>query len=227
MAAGEWDVPALIRPQLRDRVTAGRPEFMAPMLATLTTSSFTDSSWIFERKLDGVRAVVVRGPGGTRLYSRTRNPMNAPYPELVEALDQLAPAGMVADAEIVAFDGEQTSFSQLQARIGLTDPARARASGVEVFVYLFDLLVLGGHDLTGLPLRERKHILAEVIDFGGPVRLSEHRDTDGQAYLRDACARGWEGLIAKRGDSIYRSGQRSKDWLKLKCRSRCLLERGW
>ena len=95
--------------------------------------------------------------------------------------------------EAVFLEGVRQLVVKLRRSRGLSDPARARASGVEVFIYLFDLLVLGGHDLTGLPLYERKRILAEVIDFGGPARLSEHRDTDGQAYLRDACAQAWEG----------------------------------
>jgi ATP-dependent DNA ligase len=151
------------------------------------------------------------------LYSRNHKPMNAPYPEIAEALDVQAPDGMVADGEIVAFDGEQTSFSTLQARIGLSDPNRARATGVPVILYLFDLLVLDGYDLTGLPLRERKRLLSEAVEFADPIRFSEHRDTDGQAYLKQACASGWEGLIAKRAEATYHPGARSKDWLKFKC----------
>ena len=228
MVSGEVDVAALVGPERAGRLRVGQAEFMAPMLATFTATSFSDPDWVFERKLDGVRVLVVRGQSGTRLYSRTRKPMNAPYPELVEALDVVAPAGMVADGEIVAFDGEQTSFSRLQARIGLSDPARARASGVEVFVYLFDLLAVGGHDLTGLTLLERKRVLAAVVEFGDPVRLSEHRVTDGREYLREACGRGWEGLIAKRAVSTYWPGQRSKDWLKFKCvREQELIIGGW
>jgi bifunctional non-homologous end joining protein LigD len=61
-------------------------------------------------------------------------------------------------------------------------------------------LVLQGQDVTRLPLRERKRLLAETVDFTDPIRLSEHRDTDGETYLREACQRGWEGLIAKRAD---------------------------
>jgi bifunctional non-homologous end joining protein LigD len=77
--------------------------------------------------------------------------MNAPYPEIAEALDVQAPEGMVADGEIVAFDGEQTSFSMLQARIGFSDPNRARATGVPVILYVFDMLVLGGSLMSSTP----------------------------------------------------------------------------
>jgi DNA ligase D-like protein (predicted ligase) len=204
------DERALLRP-------AAEPEFVAPMLATLTATYFSDPRWLFERKLDGVRAVVVRRAGGTQLFSRNHKPMSSTYPELVEALDALAPAGVVADGEVVAFDGEQTSFSRLQARLGLTDARRAVATGVPVFLYLFDLLAADGHDLTRLPLRTRKRLLRAAVDFADPLRYSEHQDTEGEKLLRYACAAGWEGLIAKRADARYHPGRRSEDWLKFKC----------
>jgi DNA ligase D-like protein (predicted ligase) len=195
----------------------GAAQFVSPMLATLTDRYFSDEGWIFERKFDGVRAVVVRGEGGTALYSRNRKPMSSTYPELVRALDAGAPPGLVADGEVVAFDGEQTSFSRLQARLGLTDVKRALAADVPVFLYLFDLLALDGYDLTGLPLRTRKRLLRDAVESTDPLRYSVHRDTDGEEYLHEACASGWEGLIAKRADAVYRPGRRSDTWLKFKC----------
>lgn len=187
-----------------------------PMLATLTDRPFSDPTWIYERKLDGVRAVVLREDGRTRLLSRTHKSMATSYPELVEALDAQAPDGVVLDGEIVAFEGQQTSFSRLQSRIGLTDPQRALATGVPVYLYLFDILAAGGYDLTRLPLRARKRVLQTTVGFADPVRFSAHRNADGEQYLRHACAQGWEGLIAKRADSRYQPG-RSRDWLKFKC----------
>jgi bifunctional non-homologous end joining protein LigD len=194
--------------------TAG---FIAPMLATLTQDRFTDPGWIFERKLDGVRAVAVRDANDTSLWSRNEKRMDGTYPEIVEALAARAPADTVLDGEVVAFDGAQTSFARLQGRIGLHDPDDARATGIPVFLYLFDVLVLEGRDVTALPLRERKRLLRDAVDFGGALRMSTHRNTEGEAYLREACRRGWEGLVAKRADAPYRPGHRSPDWLKLKC----------
>jgi bifunctional non-homologous end joining protein LigD len=210
-------VDELLEPEAQALLRPAKPDFLRPMLATLTTDYFSDPDWLFERKLDGVRAVAVRGPLGTALHSRNHNPMTKTYPELVEALDASAPEGMVADGEIVAFDGNQTSFSRLQGRLGITDPRRARATGIAVYLYLFDLLVLDGYDLTGLALRDRKRILRAAVRFADPLRFSVHRNTDGERYLREACTWGWEGLIAKRADSVYRPGRRSDDWLKFKC----------
>jgi bifunctional non-homologous end joining protein LigD len=152
--------------------------------------------------------------------------MTRTYPELVEALGR--GSALVADGEIVAFDGAQTSFSKLQARLGLTDPERARATGVAVFLYLFDVMVVEGCDVTRLPLRTRKKLLRRAVRFEDPIRLSTHRNTEGEAFLEQACARGWEGLIAKREDAVYRPGKRSDAWLKFKCvREQELVVGGW
>jgi DNA ligase D-like protein (predicted ligase) len=193
-----------------------QPEWTAPMLAVLTDKRFSDPAWVFERKLDGERCLAFRRGQSVRLLSRTRQLLNDTYPELVGSLESQASDDFIVDGEIVAFQDGRTSFERLQRRIQLRDPERALHSGVAVFYYLFDLLHLDGYDTTGLPLRDRKRLLRSAIDFGGPLRLLPHRNTDGEALYRDACRRGWEGLIAKRADSVYQH-RRSEDWLKLKC----------
>jgi bifunctional non-homologous end joining protein LigD len=195
---------------------AGRAGWREPMLATLTEQRFSDPNWIFERKLDGVRAIAARDGGEPTLWSRNHMSLDRSYPELIAALEKHGESRFVADGEIVAFDGEQTSFARLQARIHLTDPDRIRQTGVEVYFYLFDLLVIGEYDLTRLPQRARKRILRRAFGFDDPLRFSSHRNTDGEEFHRQACANGWEGLIAKHAGSSYRSG-RSTDWLKFKC----------
>lgn len=185
------------------------------MKAKLTDRRFSDPAWLFERKLDGVRALVHKHGAEVRLVSRTGRALTA-YPELTEALAGDPAEDFVADGEIVAFDGAQTSFARLQGRMQLQDPEQARRSGIPVFIYLFDLLRLSGHDLTRLPLRARKSLLRRALSFEGPVRFTAHRNEHGEAFFAEACAKGWEGLIAKRADSPY-VHERSGDWLKLKC----------
>jgi DNA ligase D-like protein (predicted ligase) len=192
--------------------------FRKPMLATLTDRRFSSPAWLFERKLDGVRAIVCADGGPPHLWSRTERAMDANYPELVAELAERAPQRFVADGEIVAFDRGRTSFLKLQNRIHLEHPSDEDIAAVPLHLYLFDLLVIGDVDITGIPLRDRKRLLRQTFDFGGPLRLSTHRNGDGEEYLRQACRRGWEGLIAKRADAPYRSG-RSADWLKFKCQS--------
>jgi bifunctional non-homologous end joining protein LigD len=192
------------------------PGWREPTLATLTDKRFSDDDWIFERKLDGVRAIASRDGDTPTLWSRNKKVMNTAYPEIAEALAARGGPRFVADGEIVAFDGARTSFAKLQPRMHLTDPARARGTGIQVFYYLFDLLYFDEYDTTTLPLRQRKKLLRDAFDFADPLRLSNHRNGDGEAYFKVACERGWEGLIAKRANAPYRHG-RTPDWLKFKC----------
>ncbi|WP_093414516.1 non-homologous end-joining DNA ligase [Saccharopolyspora flava] len=187
-----------------------------PALATLTRHEFSDENWIYERKLDGVRLIAGADGGEPQLWSRNRKRVDASYPEIAEALAAQGAPSFVVDGEVVAFEGDRTSFARLQKRMHLTDPAVARRTGVAVFYYVFDLIAFGGVDLTRLPLRTRKRLLRECFEFADPLRLSAHRNGDGVDFLAQACARGWEGLIAKRADQPYRSG-RGRDWLKFKC----------
>ena len=186
------------------------------MKAVLADQPFSDPNWIFERKLDGVRCLAFREGKTVRLLSRTGREMNGSYPELVEALERERCDDFVVDGEVVAFDGAVTSFSRLQRRMQLSDPAAARRTGVPVFLYVFDLLRHEGEDLRGLPLRERKSRLRRALSFHGPVRFTPHRNERGEELFGEACEKGLEGVIAKRADSPYRSS-RSRDWLKLKC----------
>jgi bifunctional non-homologous end joining protein LigD len=211
------DLLAKLSPEERALVRAQRhPDWTQPMLATLTDRRFSDRDWIFERKLDGERALAFRDGQRVRFMSRNRKDLYAAYPEVVEALAGQPALDVVLDGEVVAFDRGQTSFARLQGRMHLRDPDRARRSGITVFYYTFDLLHLKGHDLTRLPLRRRKALLRQCIHFAGPLRFMTHRAEHGERYHREACAKGWEGLIAKRASAPYTAG-RSPDWLKFKC----------
>jgi DNA ligase D-like protein (predicted ligase) len=207
------DLPDEERSQLR---RSGMPQWTGPMLATLTDERFSSSDWLYERKLDGERCLVFRDGRSARLLSRNRKRLDDSYPELVDALEAQPDARFVADGEIVAFEGSTTSFARLQDRMRIDDPERARQSGVKVYYYLFDLLHLDGYDLTGLPLRRRKALLRRLLDFEQPLRFTVHRNGEGEAYYRQACKKGWEGIIAKRADAGY-AHSRSRDWLKFKC----------
>ena len=194
-----------------------QPSWIPPMLATLTETLPTQGKWVYEPKLDGVRALIYGTGGAVRIFSRNRKPLNGAYPELVEALETAIRGDAVLDGEIVAFDERgETSFARLQQRMQLRDPVRARRSQVPIYLYLFDCLFYEGVDLTGLPLVDRKAVLRDVVWFDDPIRFTPHRTTGSAAMLRDACARGAEGILAKRADSRYVSA-RSADWLKLKC----------
>jgi bifunctional non-homologous end joining protein LigD len=192
---------------------------MEPMLATLTDRRFSDENWIYERKLDGERCLAYRSPDGVRLMSRNRKNLNLQYPEVVDVLGKTKSDSFVLDGEVVAFDDGVSSFSRLQQRMHVEDPDRVQQSSVPIFYYVFDLLYLDGYDLTQLPLRERKRMLKQAFTFHDPLRFVQHRNQEGEAYFKEACAKGWEGIIAKDARAPYVRG-RSQDWLKFKCVNR-------
>jgi bifunctional non-homologous end joining protein LigD len=194
------------------------PDWVDPELATLTRERFSRPEWIFERKLDGERCLAFGEGGQIRLLTRNRKSANAAYPELVEALAAQSADGFVVDGEVVSFEGTETSFSRLQQRIHVGHPSPELRARIPVYYYLFDIMYSDGTDLRARPLSERKEVLRRQLSFGGPLRFTEHRDTDGERYFEQACKDGWEGLIAKRLAAPYQAG-RSRDWLKFKCQA--------
>jgi bifunctional non-homologous end joining protein LigD len=191
---------ALVRP-------APAPTAANAMKAVLTDERFSDPDWIFERKLDGIRCIAIRSGKRVRLLSRNDLSLNGRYPELVTALEAERCDRFAIDGEVVAFDGAQTSFARLAER---------GHRAVPVFLYVFDVVWLEGHDVRDLPLRARKRLLRDALSFEDGVRLTRYRNETGEALYEEACRKGWEGVIAKRADSPYRT-TRSKDWLKFKC----------
>ncbi len=211
------------RDSLEQESPPKRPE---PMLAVLTDETFSDPAWIFERKMDGERVLAVLAEGEVRLVSRNGKKVTGSYPDLADALDEMwaevregSRPAMVLDGEVVAFSHGVTSFSRLQERMQIKDPEAARESPVKVYFYLFDLLHLDGFSVRRLSLRTRKRLLQSTLTFGDPVRFTLHRNEDGEAFHREACDKGWEGIMAKRADAPY-EGTRSRNWLKFKCVNR-------
>ncbi len=194
---------------------------LVPMLCALEGAALDDPARLYELKLDGVRIVAdKRGPQVALRY-RNGRAATASYAEVARAVALLPAADAVLDGEIVTFDAEgRPSFERLAPRIHAQRPLdieHARAS-VPVVYLVFDLLALGGRDLTSLPLLERKRILAQLVRGRGLVRMLDHIEGDGTA-LYDLCRRErLEGVVAKRMQSPYRPGpRRSTDWVKLKC----------
>src|SRR4029077_17812244 len=115
------------------------------------------------------------------------------------------------DGEIVALEGDVSSFSKLQLRMQVRHPSEELRRRIPVFMYIFDLLHLDDYDTRQLPLFSRKAMLRKAINYKDPVRFTEHRETEGEAYSREACGKRWEGIIAKYAESIYVS-KRARDW---------------
>ena len=193
-----------------------QPSSISPMLAKLTHDHFSDENWLYERKWDGERALLLVNNNKITLQSRNKKELSNKYPEIIEACEKQKLPNLIADGEIVAFDGSISSFSKLQGRMQLEDPDEIKNTNVTIYYYLFDLVYLDNYSLEDLPLRERKNILKNVISYEDPLRYTTHRNEEGKSYLDEACRKGWEGIIAKDANSKY-VHTRSSKWLKFKC----------
>jgi bifunctional non-homologous end joining protein LigD len=162
------------------------PEWIVPMAATLTQERFTGPEWIFERKYDGIRLLAFRQGPDVRLFSRNHLPQNCP--PIAKAIASLPPADLILDGELTWRD----SF---------------------LAYHVFDVPWFDGRDVTRLPLDQRRDLL-ETLPFRPPLHRVELL-TDPKPWER-ACRDGWEGVIAKRRDSLYEH-RRSPHWLKMKC----------
>ena len=210
------------------------------MLASLADAPLDDPHFVYEPKYDGIRAIAEIEPkGDVRLWSRLGNEKTRQFPEIAAALSRWAAKRkdpLVLDGEIVALDekGEPTGFQKLQGRIHLNDggvaapssrPSRPSSpsrlpspSSPTVAFIAFDILREGRTDLRDRPLMERRAVLERVFGrTGSPLlRMSSVVRGDARALYKEALARGWEGLIAKHADSLYKSGKRTPDWRKMK-----------
>jgi len=192
-----------------------QPEWIKPMLATLTDDPFSDNDWIYERKFDGERCIVVKNGKSVKLLSRNKKNLTDTYPEIQDAVKNQN-GSFIIDGEIVAFKKNVKSFERLQERMKIKDRNEAKYSNVKVYFYIFDLMFTEGYDLRKLTLTDRKRILKQKIKFNDPLRFTIHRNKNGEKYLKEACRKKWEGLIAKDMNGTYVSS-RSKKWLKFKC----------
>jgi bifunctional non-homologous end joining protein LigD len=211
-----------VRPsELRGARQASFPTSWEPMQAALRDRPFDDARWRFEPKLDGMRLLGLLRDGQVQLQSRRGLEISARFPGIARALERQPATTLVIDGEVVALDERGTpSFELLQERMhltGATDVAQAEVR-VPVIYYVFDLLYLDGLDLRSVPLEDRVETLARVLLPTPQVRLVEEFEADGETAFEVARQHGLEGIMAKRRDSVYESGRRSRAWVKVKTR---------
>lgn len=181
----------------------------------------TGDGWVYEIKWDGMRVLTDVSPDGVRAWSANGRDATASFPELDALSPALAPLDALLDGEVVALDdGGRPSFGRLQGRMHVSSRQESlrRAADIPVAYVVFDLLRLGGHDLTGRPWHERRRLLDQIADELPPgVEVAQVYD-DGAALLDAADKRGLEGVVAKRTDAAYVPGGRSRSWVKVKVR---------
>lgn len=191
------------------QLPTARLEFIAPMLARLVDHVPSGPGWLYEIKLDGYRALVMKKRRTLSLFSRRGNSLNATFPTILHAFSFL-PEDTIVDGELVVLDDEgRPAFSALQ---------NSRFTPQSLYFYVFDLIAFRKKDVRRLPLVERRGLLEDYALKGmrDPVRLSEILYASPGSLVAAARKAGLEGVVAKRRDSRYESGERSGAWVKYK-----------
>jgi bifunctional non-homologous end joining protein LigD len=205
------------------------PADIEPMLATSGGKPFDKKGWVFEPKWDGVRTMAWIDGEKLKLRSRRRRDVGELYPELSEMPSQLSGLNGLIDGEIVALDANgRPSFEAIQQRFTLSKPTKKALSQFPVTFIAFDLLWLDGESLMDRPLEERRALLEKNFVPGAHVQISPQVPEKGSKFFEAAKAMGLEGIVAKKLGSLYRSGQRTKDWMKVKAvKSQDCVVVGW
>jgi bifunctional non-homologous end joining protein LigD len=193
------------------------PRNIEPMLATLADEIPGDENWIYEIKWDGYRAIAYLNKGTVDIRSRNNKSFNEKFYPVYDALRKWSESekiNAVIDGEIVVVNEDgMPDFSDLQLW-------RSEADGQLVF-YLFDVLWLDAYNVMNLPLEARHQLLQAIIPAENSIiKISEQFNTSGKDFFSLAEQLKLEGIFAKKSNSIYTPGNRSKDWLKIKTEKR-------
>jgi bifunctional non-homologous end joining protein LigD len=203
---------------------AQMPDRLKPMTATASDElPRSESGWAFEIKWDGYRVIAFVTRGSLRLQTRNELDCTAEFPELAGLARQVGAHDVILDGEVVALDDEgRPSFELLQAR------GKPGLNKRRLAYMVFDLLWLDGHSTTALPYRDRRRLL-EQLELKGPSwQTPAYHEGDGRALLQVTRDQGLEGLVAKRLESTYEPGRRTRSWLKVKnVRQQELVVGGW
>jgi DNA ligase D-like protein (predicted ligase) len=190
-------------------LTSSSAGFIQPMLLLRTDSLPDNEQWLYELKLDGYRAIAFKRNGVVHLRSRNDNDFSGRYPGVVKGLAKM-PDNTVIDGEVIAFDDDgRPSFNALQ---------NYGSAAAPVIYYVFDVMVLAGHDVMREPLEKRRELLEQKVlpTLSEPVRYASSLDAALPVLVQSVKEQGFEGLVAKRRNSVYESGLRTGAWMKMR-----------
>jgi bifunctional non-homologous end joining protein LigD len=181
-----------------------------PMKATMASLPAGDD-WAFEVKWDGYRTIAFVDDGHVRLQSTAGHDVSARWPEIGSLAGSVNATSAILDGELVALDeAGRPNFNRLQAS--------GVGSGYETAFYLFDVLQVDGTDTIALPYLDRRRLLEGLVEAGDNWMVPSFHVGGGAELLAATAEQQLEGVIAKRVDSTYRPGTRTKEWRKVKNR---------
>ena len=193
-------------------------ENISPMLLVEINEPFNNKDYFFEVKLDGARTIAHLSKDGVYLQNKRFVDITATYPEL-QFLHKQVKAECILDGELVILDNDgHPLFSGLQKRAHVKSQAKISrlANELPAKFVAFDIIYLNGKDLTDLPLTQRKSILSEIVIPNNYIEISQGIQEKGIELFNIVKQNNMEGIVAKRLDSKYLVGKRSKHWIKIK-----------
>lgn len=192
---------------------------IAPMLIGADGDAFDDVNYLFEIKWDGERCIAYLDPKtGTELRNKRNVKMLAKVPELSDIHKQVNKR-CILDGELMALKDGKPDFFEIQRRSLMSNRFRIELAAKQypaTFI-AYDILYLDGQDVTLLPLEQRKALLQKTVRQNERLAISKTIEGQGKALYRFAEQQQLEGVVAKRKDSVYIQGKRTKDWVKIKC----------
>lgn len=210
MPALERSISYLVNTQTKLR-PAPFPSDIHAQLASLVDEPPTGKHWLYEIKLDGYRLIIFKKGKQIKILTRNQHNWACKFKMITDAISKLPFKNLIIDGELVALDKHnRTDFQLLQNTID-NHPEN-------LIYYCFDIIYFDKFNLSTLPLLERKNILKLLIVNidSDIIRYSECFFGSGKKIFKKACALGFEGIIAKKVDSLY-TQKRDKNWLKIKC----------
>lgn len=185
-----------------------------PMKATMgSTGAVPDGDdWAFEIKWDGYRTIVHIAGDAVRLQSTAGHDVTDRWPEFANLAASVNATSAILDGELVVFDDDGRPRFDLVQRSGV-------GSVREAVIQFFDVLQVDGTDTVDLDYLDRRRLLDQLVEAGDNWTVPSFRIGDGSALVAATAEQGLEGVIAKRIDSRYRPGTRTKDWRKIKNRT--------
>jgi DNA ligase D-like protein (predicted ligase) len=191
-------------------------KYVEPMLAR-SADPFSDTRWIFEIKWDGTRALCYI-EDTVHLINRRQIDITHRYPEFQAIHEHVQAHSCVLDGEIVVLRDGIPSFRDLQRREHNQDSFKISllTHSIPAQFIVFDILSVNGEDVTGEPLLDRKQLLHSIVTQTSQIIVSPFIEGEGESYFISAVKRGFEGIMAKKKDSVYQPGVRSGSWLKIK-----------
>jgi DNA ligase D-like protein (predicted ligase) len=202
-----------VRPKAFSALPAAKIRFIEPMYALAVQNLPKGSEWLYEVKFDGYRCLAGRDSTGVTLWSRRENLFTKQFPQIARACERLPPNTLI-DGEIVALDESgRVSFNLLQHH---------RSKAQALVFYAFDVLIYRGRSVLTVPLYFRQEVLRRIFEDikAAPIGLSENIEAAPTDMIRVAKEFGFEGIVAKRKDSVYESGKRTGAWVKYKVNRR-------